>query len=596
MNTYLHRLVLAALTLGSSLQLAPGQVAYRGLSEEVRAERRKGLAALQRGAADGNVVAMTALGIEYVGRLEREDDLAEAERWLRRASEKGYAPAQTELGILLVDYRRTKAALNEADEWLVKATVQGFKPALHFRAHVYVNSMGSLRDPERAIQLLIPTAEAGDRESQFLLAKAYANRSVTSQGVVVGNRELAIEWYEKAAQQGLVEAQFEMGNSFYYGSKNDFRRAAAWFRVPAEQGNAEAMRKIAFCMLAGNKASEDEKRQAIRWLERAIDAGDTEAGSLLKNIRDTGSISAHFRPDPTSLTDALVRAEKGDVDSMLFLAVSFWNGSNTPVDRSKGAGWFRAAAEKGNAWAMYRYGMAVEGGQGVAASFQEAIAWYERAAAAGHRRANREMLRLYALGLASFPAGKSFPTWLRERREYLMQDSLGFLGELYWKGELVPQNVGRAIYCYTQAANQKDPMALNRLGEMHLHGIGGTTNLNEALYWFRAAAKQHWAPAQLNLANLYVQGSVDSTNLPKAWILASLAAHSRIPRASSLAFELESKLDAPTLVAARTHLTSALASIATARGEAEDWRNFRVGGFGDPTYKWGRQLDGALLP
>ncbi|MBL9167649.1 MAG: sel1 repeat family protein [Verrucomicrobiales bacterium] len=596
MNPLNHPFVLAVVACVTLLQAASGQINYRGISEEVRTERRKGLAALQRGAAEGNVAAMTALGLEYVGRLEHLDDLAEAERWLRRASEKGYAPAQTELGILLVDYRRTQAALKEADEWLGKATAQGFQPALHFRVYVYVNSLGSLRDPERAIQLLIPSAEAGDRESQFLLGSAYSKRALTSQGVVVGNQEIAIEWYEKAAQQGLVEAQFEMGNSFYYGSKNDFHRAAAWFRVPAEQGNAEAMRKIAFCMLAGNKASEDEKRQAIRWLERAIDAGDTEAASLLKNIRDTGYISAHFRPDPASLADALGRAEKGDVDSMLFLAVSFWNGSNTPVDRSKGASWFRAAAEKGNAWAMYRYGMAVEGGQGAAASFPEAIGWYERAAAAGHRRANRELLRLYALGLASFPAGKSFPSWLREKREHLMQDSLGFLGELYWKGELVPKNVGRAIYCYTQAADQKDPLALNRLGEMHLQGIGGTTNLNEALYWFRAAAKQHWAPAQLNLADLYVQGSVDSTNLPKAWILASLAAHSRIPRASSLAFELESKLDALTLVAARTHLNSALASIVTAPGEAEDWRNFRVGGFGDPTYKWGRQLDGALLP
>jgi TPR repeat protein len=59
---------------------------------------------------------------------------------------------------------------------------------------------------------------------------------------VLEDYEEAAKWYEKAAEQGNVEAQFHLGLMRAHGhgiAQND-EEAVKWFRKAAEQGNAEA--------------------------------------------------------------------------------------------------------------------------------------------------------------------------------------------------------------------------------------------------------------------------------------------------------------------------------------------------------------------
>ncbi|WP_148132454.1 tetratricopeptide repeat protein, partial [Neisseria sp. HMSC074B07] len=52
----------------------------------------------------------------------------------------------------------------------------------------------------------------------------------------------AVQWYRKAAEQGLADAQYNLGMMYANGQgvRQDYAEAVRWFRKTAEQGLAEA--------------------------------------------------------------------------------------------------------------------------------------------------------------------------------------------------------------------------------------------------------------------------------------------------------------------------------------------------------------------
>mgnify|MGYP003517569551 FL=1 len=56
----------------------------------------------------------------------------------------------------------------------------------------------------------------------------------------------AAEWYLKAAEQGYVKAQFNLGNMYYTGRgvKRDYQEARKWWKNAAEQGNERAQKAL----------------------------------------------------------------------------------------------------------------------------------------------------------------------------------------------------------------------------------------------------------------------------------------------------------------------------------------------------------------
>ena len=52
----------------------------------------------------------------------------------------------------------------------------------------------------------------------------------------------AVEWYQRAAEQGVADAQYNLGVMYYNGQgvKQDYIKAVEWYQKAAEQGHAEA--------------------------------------------------------------------------------------------------------------------------------------------------------------------------------------------------------------------------------------------------------------------------------------------------------------------------------------------------------------------
>ena len=107
----------------------------------------------------------------------------------------------------------------------------------------------------------------------------------------------AVQWLEKAAEQGDVVAQNKLGVIYDNGEgvpKNHIQ-AFKWFKKAAEQGNREAQNKIGKMYLNGSGVSQDVKK-AHMWLTLALDLRYLEAHKTrditIKKLSKKGFIEA----------------------------------------------------------------------------------------------------------------------------------------------------------------------------------------------------------------------------------------------------------------------------------------------------------------
>jgi localization factor PodJL len=175
----------------------------------------------------------------------------------------------------------------------------------------------------------------------------------------------------------------------------------------------------------------------------------------------------------------------------------------------------RAAALKGDPTAAYEIGVRFAEGKGVAANFDEAGKWYDRAAQAG-----------------------VVPAIFR-------------LGTLYEKGLSVKKDVDIARRYYIQAAERGNAKAMHNLAVLDADGGGKGANYKSAAQWFRKAADRGVADSQFNLGILYARGIGVEQNLAESFKWFSLAAAQGDADAGHKRDDIAKRLDAQSLAAAK---------------------------------------------
>ena len=104
-------------------------------------------------------------------------------------------------------------------------------------------------------------AENGDASAQFDLGNFYFKAT---------NLVLAVQWFQKSAQQGLAAAQSQLG-IFYqngYGVPRDNEQAAKWFSKAAHQGDKVGQTMLGICYDLGQGVPLNEV-EAYKWLSLA---------------------------------------------------------------------------------------------------------------------------------------------------------------------------------------------------------------------------------------------------------------------------------------------------------------------------------------
>ncbi|MCK1395501.1 tetratricopeptide repeat protein [Bradyrhizobium sp. 1] len=175
----------------------------------------------------------------------------------------------------------------------------------------------------------------------------------------------------------------------------------------------------------------------------------------------------------------------------------------------------RTAAMKGDATAAYEVGVRFAEGKGIAANYDEAAKWYDRAAQAG-----------------------VVPATFR-------------LGTLYEKGLGVKKDADIARRYYTQAAERGNAKAMHNLAVLDADGGGRGANYKSAAQWFRKAADRGVADSQFNLGILYARGIGVEQNLAESYKWFTLAAGQGDADAATKRDDVAKRLDPQSLAAAK---------------------------------------------
>ena len=136
-------------------------------------------------------------------------------------------------------------------------------------------------------------AENGNRQAQLLLGGAYEY----GLGTNLDYRQAA-EWYRKAADQELPEAQGKLGLFYLTGSgvERDYPAALYWFLRGATQGDVGAQVNLSYMYCHGVGVKRD-LYEAFRWMSKAADHGLPIADSYLADMYEQGvGTERNFQP------------------------------------------------------------------------------------------------------------------------------------------------------------------------------------------------------------------------------------------------------------------------------------------------------------
>ena len=229
-----------------------------------------------------------------------------------------------------------------------------------------------------SIETLLKKAESGDPNSQLALAKKYFDGR---KGIPQDYNE-AVKWFTKAAQQGLADAQNNLGEMYDngQGTPQDYNEAVKWLTKAAQQGHAKAQNNLGLMYYKGQGVSQDYN-QTVKWFTKAAQQGHAKAQYNL------GLMHAKGRGVPQNY-DEMVKwftkaAIQGIPEAQFNLGVIYFNGLSVTEDYREAANWFTKAAAQGMAEAQFNIGLMYYEGQGVPQDYKVAAKWYTKAAAQG---------------------------------------------------------------------------------------------------------------------------------------------------------------------------------------------------------------------
>ena len=239
---------------------------------DVPTDRAKSAQWYRRAADQGHAGAQVVLGIKYeVGGVGVPQDYAEAMHWYRRAAEQGDAPGQSSLARMYRDGLGVPQDYAEAARWYRRAAEQGNTPAQFELGAMHDSGLGVPQDyaqaarwyrraavPDGQLQLLEGelrvTSVGGRAAAQNNLGVLYAE----GRGVAMDESE-AVQWYRRAAYEGLPVAQFNLGVMYADGrgvAQNE-AEAAQWYRRAAKQDNDLAQHSLGVMYAEGRGVLKD---------------------------------------------------------------------------------------------------------------------------------------------------------------------------------------------------------------------------------------------------------------------------------------------------------------------------------------------------
>lgn len=536
----------------------------------------------------GHVRAQLKLGEMYYYGIGTEKKPGVAVKWLKQPAEQGYSNAQYLLGLIYSKGEVSEIVKNDSEAlyWFKKAAEDFHAEAAYHAGKMYYYGKGEQADFEKAKKYLKLADEHGHSDARLLLARMAKEPqeavvtqlplraeplqheqttyppSPTQPSTKQSTAQAPPTSLRQRAQSGDAGAQFELAEIYFYGTGHqplDVNTALQWYEKAARNGHVEAQYKLGMFYYNGEIVSKNLSK-ARNWIKKAAARNHSEAK---KRIAVLDPQFKHSQPSPS--TSLITQARKGDTEAQYQLGLLYLNGpidtngQNTKDNESitqnsqEALKWFMAAGVQGHVDAQFQAGMIyfdpeatdntqaeqwlskAAANQHLDAQYylgnlyerqgriEQAVKWLDRAAGHDHENALELLLTLYMNDRLSFIDKDKVNQWLEQTGSKEYAEAQYKLGEQYLqdflKGSGDKQSIRIAQNWLYKAATKGYVLAQYRLGVMYREGLGVGKHYTKSAGWMRRAAESGNVDAQFQLGEMYRlgQGLPKKQTLAKKW-------------------------------------------------------------------------------
>jgi TPR repeat protein len=165
-----------------------------------------------------------------------------------------------------------------------------------------------------------------------------------------GDNETAFRLWRPLAEQGISEAQYNIGFMYFkgWGVQQDYTEASRWFSRAAQQDNADAQFFLGLSYSIGRGVPQDPER-AVHWYRKAAEQGDVVAqfnlGVIYDKGRHTGQRQVIAEDDSEAIRWYRRAAQQGYSMAQMNLALIYMESETVPRNDIEAYKWLSIAGD-----------------------------------------------------------------------------------------------------------------------------------------------------------------------------------------------------------------------------------------------------------
>eukprot|EP00040_Diaphanoeca_grandis_P031702 m.190163 g.190163 ORF g.190163 m.190163 type:complete len:271 (+) comp32395_c0_seq2:395-1207(+) len=186
-------------------------------------------------------------------------------------------------------------------------------------------------------------ATRGNAKAQYNLGLCY----LAGDAGFDHNTDKALQWMERAAEQGFILAQHHVAVMF--DQQNEIDHANSWYHEAANNGHANSQFNLGVNYKDGIGVKQNE-RESLSWFEAAAEQGHTDAAFICARHYGKGiGVKQNMR---IAFKWFRVAAHGGHEKAQFNLAMFYHRGLGVDIDIHAAFQWYKVAADGGNAGAQ----------------------------------------------------------------------------------------------------------------------------------------------------------------------------------------------------------------------------------------------------
>lgn len=327
----------------------------------------------EKAADQGNAWAQYDMGYFYEYGKGVEANPYKAYGWYKKAAEKGVAEAEYALACCYFNGDGVEPNDEEFFRWLKKAAIDGVSTAQVWLGMDYAYGRHTTKDDTLALYWIRKAAEQDNPSGLYWLGKCYQRGTG-----ITPDLDLADTYFERAAIAGHSDAQVEMAMKEY--SQENYREAVKWLEIAVAYGNSNAELLLGTCYETGTGVTEDFYK-AKEYYERAALHGDIKGFQYIGNMY--GEENSPHRSLPEAYNWYLKAASLDDPISQRIVAYMLLTGEGVKEDPTQGLLWLERACDNGEYLAICMAGIIYfEGSENFPKDYTKAFKYLSKAAEA----------------------------------------------------------------------------------------------------------------------------------------------------------------------------------------------------------------------